>query len=191
HAASRTLGALAAARVDLSGRRSLLDVGGGSGAFSIGLCQIHPQLSATILDFPNVVPVGRRFVAQAGLEARIDFAAGDALTTEWPRGKDVVLFSYISGSVSAEGVAELYRRAHAALVPGGIALVHDFMVDDDRKGPPLTAIWALQHLVFTPGAVSLTPGFVTSTLEDAGFAEVSIHGFVPGMTRLALAHKAA
>jgi SAM-dependent methyltransferase len=189
HAASKGLGALAAAQVDLSGCRKLLDVGGGSGAVSIGLCQLHPELSSTILDFPNVVEVGRKFAAQAGLESRIDFVTGNALKTDWPGDQDVVLFSYISGSVSAEGVAELYRRAHRALVPGGIVLVHDFMVDDDRRGPPLTAIWALQHLTFTPGAVSLTTGFVTSRLEEAGFGGVSINGFVPGMTRLAQARK--
>jgi hypothetical protein len=166
HAASKGLGALAAAQVDLSGCRKLLDVGGGSGAVSIGLCQLHPELSSTILDFPNVVEVGRKFAAQAGLESRIDFVTGNALKTDWP-----------------------YRRAHRALVPGGIVLVHDFMVDDDRRGPPLTAIWALQHLTFTPGAVSLTTGFVTSRLEEAGFGGVSINGFVPGMTRLAQARK--
>jgi SAM-dependent methyltransferase len=139
HSASQMLGMMAASMVDLSERRRILDVGGGTGAFSIGLCQIHPELSATILDFPNVIEVAKEFVARAGLESRFDYVEGNALKTDWPGGQDVVLFSYVSGSVSAEGVEELYRRAARALVPGGVVLIHDFMVDDDGTGPPLTA----------------------------------------------------
>ena len=51
----------------------------------------------------------------------------------------------------------------------GSVFVHDFMVEDDRQGPPLAALWALQHAVFTPGAVSITPGALTALLEEAGF----------------------
>lgn len=189
HTASRGLGALAASKVDLADCRKLLDVGGGSGAFSIGLCQIYAQLGVTILDFPNVIEVAREFVAKEGLESRFGFVAGNALETDWPEKRDVVLLSYISGSVSEEGVAELYRGAHGALVPGGIVVIHDFMVDDDRQGPPLTAIWALQHTTFTPDAVSLTPGLVRGLLDASGFAEISVEEFVPGMTRLVHARK--
>lgn len=189
HAASVGPAMMLAAQIDLSSRRRLLDVGGGSGAFSITLCRLHPQLAATILDFPNVIGVARQRVAAAALDSQISFVAGNALATDWPDEQDTVLFSYISGSVSAEGVDELYRRAYRALVPDGLVLVHDFMVDDDRRGPPLTALWALQHVTYTPDAVSLTPGFVTRRLQEIGFVDVAAHEFIPGMTRLVQARK--
>jgi hypothetical protein len=63
------------------------------------------------------------------------------------------------------------------------------MVDDDRQGPLLPALWALQHSAFTPGGVSLTPGFVTGALVDAGLEVLDVLPFIPGMTRLALARK--
>jgi 2-hydroxy-4-(methylsulfanyl)butanoate S-methyltransferase len=191
HAASVGPALMLAAQVDLSHRRRLLDVGGGSGAFSITLCRLQPQLSATIVDFPNVIEVARRQVAAARLESQISFVAGNALKTDWPPEQDAVLFSYISGSVSAEGVEELYRRAYQALVPDGIILVHDFLVDDDRRGPPLTALWALQHATYTPDAVSLTPGFVSGLLRAIGFTEISVREHVPCMTRLVQARKPA
>ena len=189
HSASLAPALMLAALVDLSASRRLLDVGGGSGAFSITLCQQHPELRAAIVDFPNVLEVARRQVAKAGLESRIDLLPGNALDLTWPGGQDVILFSYLSGSVSAEGVAALYRQAFAALDSGGRVLVHDFMADDDLTGPPLAAMWALQHATFTPGATALTPGFVTGCLRDAGFEEVTVVDFVPGMTRLVQARR--
>lgn len=191
HEVSLPAAALLAATIDLSGCRQLLDVGGGSGAFSITLCQRYPELTATVLDFPNVVEVGRRFVAKAGLAERIGFVAGNALEVDWPGGQDAVLFSYVSGSVSAEGVGELYRHAHRALRPGGIVLVHDFMIDDDRSGPRLPALWAFQHAAFTPGGIALTPAFVTGCLRESGFEELSVAPFIPGMTRLARGRRSA
>lgn len=189
HSASLPAAGLLAALVDLADVRRLVDVGGGSGAFAITLCQAHPEMSATIIDFPNVAEVGRGFVAKAGLEDRIDFVCGNALDVEWPADVDAALFSYVSGSVSAEGVSEMYRRAHRSLRPGGIAMVHDFMVDDDRSGPPLPALWAFQHSAFTPGGVGLTPGFVSDSLREAGFVEIEVKPFIPGMTRLVLGRK--
>jgi len=191
HAASVGPAMMLATQVDFSNRRRLLDIGGGSGAFAITLCRLNPRLVTTILDFPNVIAVARQRVAAAALDSQIAFVAGNALATDWPGEQDTVLFSYVSGSVSAEGVSELYRRAYRALVPDGIVLIHDFMVDDDRSGPPLTALWALQHTTYTPGAVSLTPGFVTERLKEAGFVDATSSEFIPGMTRLLQARKPA
>ena len=92
-------------KIDLSGRRSLLDVAGGSGAFSIALGRRYPELHATILDFPNVVEVANRFIAEAGLEDRIATVGGDAIQSEWPPAQDVILMSYLLSAVG-EGRSE-------------------------------------------------------------------------------------
>jgi hypothetical protein len=68
-------------------------------------------------------------------------------------------------------------------------LVHDFLVDDDRSGPPLAALWAFQHAAFTPGGVALTPGFIRGLLQESGFEEISFEPFVPGMTKLVRARR--
>ena len=81
HAGSLGPAAVLAKRIDCTGRRNLLDVGGGSGAFTITLCQRYPALTATILDFPQTVDVAKRYVAEAGLATRVDHLAGNALHT--------------------------------------------------------------------------------------------------------------
>ena len=96
--------------------------------------------SSDRLDFPNALAVARDFTAEAGLDKRISFAEGDALKMEWPGGNDVVLMSYLFSALAPEAIAELCSRAYGALQPGGILIVHDFMVEDDGTGPPMCPV---------------------------------------------------
>ena len=176
--------------VDLAGARRLLDVAGGSGAFSITLCQEYPELRATILDFPTVEPLATRYAGEANLTERIGFLGGDALEVSWPDEQDAVLLSYLLSAVSANRFPSLLERAQGALRPGGQLLVHDFFVDDDRRGPSGAALWFVPFL-FNREAVSFTPADITRLAEAAGFIDVATRDVVPGLTRLLTAHKDA
>ena len=173
-----------AKKLDLSNANSLLDVGGGTGAFSITLCEAFPQLKATIVDFPTVVDIGKEYVAKAGLSDRVNFIPGEALKTDWPRGQDVILMSYLFSGVPGERHEELVERAYDHLAPAGRILVHDFVVSEDRKGPKLAALWQLQHTAFTPHAHSLDDGWLGNQLTAAGFTDVSVKPMIPAMTML-------
>jgi hypothetical protein len=176
--------------VDLSGACRLLDVAGGSGAFTITLCRRHPGLRGTILDFPTVVDVARGFVREAALDGRVDCVAGNAVTDDWPGPHDVVLMSYLLSGVAGPAIDLVLRRAFHALEPGGLLLVHDFMVDDDRSGPRSAALWFMT-LLFDPEAISFTTSELMLRVEAAGFGEPHVRELVPGITRLLTARKPA
>ncbi|MCA8929079.1 MAG: methyltransferase domain-containing protein, partial [Alphaproteobacteria bacterium] len=133
HAGSLGPGRTLARMVDFSGVDHLLDVAGGTGGFAIRLCQANPNLRVTILDFPNVVALGREKVAEAGLSDRIEFIGGNALESEWPSDVGAVLMSYLFSGVPGDAIPELARHAYDVTRPGGLYLVHDFMVEDDRS----------------------------------------------------------
>ncbi|WP_319775424.1 methyltransferase [Breoghania sp.] len=189
HAGSLGPGRSLARMVDLSAARKMLDVGGGTGAFSISLCKAYPELTSTVLDFPNVVKVGKDFVAAAGLSERISFQAGNALESQWPKPVDVVLMSYLFSGVPGEAIPGLVSGAMKVLNPGGHYIVHDFMVEDDRTGPKLAALWQLQHVAFNPTAKSITGGFVRQEMEKAGFVDVEVSEMIPGMTMMVRGRK--
>ncbi len=176
--------------LDLSGGKALLDVGGGTAAFDITLCKAFDDLSATVLEFPNVASLGRAYVEEAGLSDRISYREGNALEADWPEGQDVVLMSYLFSGVPGDSHDGLIEKALSVLNPGGKILIHDFIVEADRTGPSLAALWQLQHTAFTPEARSLDAGWLTDTLSDGGFTEVSIATMIPQMTMLAQAVKA-
>ncbi|WP_346891373.1 methyltransferase [uncultured Roseibium sp.] len=184
HAGSLGPGRGLAKMVDLSATRKLLDVGGGTGAFSISLCKSYPELTSTVLDFPNVAKVGEEFIAKEGLSDRITYQPGNALTDPWPETADAVLMSYLFSGVPGNTIPGLVRKAMETLTPGGRFMVHDFMVDENREGPKLAALWQLQHTAFNPEARSITSDYVSELMTAAGFVDIEVKVMIPGMTML-------
>lgn len=184
HAGSLGPARLMARRVGLSGATRFLDVGGGSGAYTLSFLQRNPALRATILDFPQTVETAKRYAAAAGMSDRVAHLEGNALTTEWPADQDVVLMSYVWSAVGGADTRILARRAVEALKPGGLVLIHDFMVDDAHDGPDFAAWYLLAAMLDNLEAECLTPGFVEGVLREAGFEVEGTEPMLDEITQL-------
>ena len=191
HAGSYGAGRAFAAHTPLNGARAMLDVGGGSGAFSIALCTDNPNLRATILDFPEVVAVARTYRDEAGLGTRIDLLAGDAVHTPWPADQDVVLLSYLLSALGDTEIDVVLVKAHESLTPGGLLIVHDFMLDDSAPGPAFAALWFLQYLAYRSDGISFTADALADRLRDHGFVPTPSEVLIPETTRTILSRKAS
>jgi hypothetical protein len=143
------------------------------------------------MDFPNVTKVGSKFVSQAGLSDRIVFLDADVLDTPWPDNQEAILMSYFLSAIPAKQISNMFKMAEQVLTQEGLLLIHDFMVDDDFTGPMLAALWALQHLLFSPETMSLNPGRLKKKLDEAGFSVLDSDALIPGMTRFLVAKKRA
>jgi len=184
HAGSLGPGRTLARKVDLSNAASLLDVGGGTGAMTISLCTEYENLHATIIDFPNVAEIGWRFISEANLVDRVRYIPGNAIEVQWPGNQGAILMSYLMSGVPGDDVQGLLQKAFEALSPGGKLMVHDFMVEEDRRGPALAALWQLQHMAFTPEARSLSVGWLTDAGKKIGFQVDNVDNLIPAMTKL-------
>jgi len=189
HAGSLGPGRTIARTIDLSAAKTLLDVGGGTGAMTIRLLEANPELTSTIIDFPNVAEIGWRFVSEAGLVDRVRYIPSNALTVEWPKGQDAILMSYLFSGIPGSEVPRLVQYAFDCLAPGGTYMVHDFMVEDDRSGPALAALWQLQHMAFTPDAHSVNAGWLKGEMAKVGYVDVRDDQTIPGLTHLVHARK--
>lgn len=189
HAGSLGPGRTLARKVDLAGAKHLLDVGGGTGAMTISLCQAYPNLHSTIIDFPNVAEIGWRFVSDADLVNRVRYIPGNAVEVAWPGNQDAILMSYLLSGVPGGAVETLIGNAYRALAPGGKLMIHDFMVEEDRSGPALAALWQLQHMAFTPEARSLSVGWLVNKGREIGFETNGGENLIPAMTKLVVLEK--
>ena len=150
----------------------LLDVGGGSGAYSIAFAQANPALTAVVFDLATVVPIAEAHVAEAGLGARVRTKVGDLRQDAFGAGHDLVLLSAICHMLGPDENRDLLRRVFAALEPGGRVAIQDHVMRDDRTAPRAGALFAVNMLVGTAQGGTFTLAEYRSWLEGAGFRDV-------------------
>src|SRR5262245_33111154 len=181
HAGSAGPAYLLAKTQDLAELRCLLDLGGGSGAFSIEIVRRH-GLSAIVVDHPAVIAVARTIVSEAGLADRIRCVAGDVVPGPWPAGADLILLSYVVSSYGSAVLRDLLARAHAYLPPGGGLIIHDFALHGDRPGPRNAALWYFTNLAISATTHPHTVAGITGAMANAAFVDVAARPHGPGIT---------
>lgn len=167
----------------------MLDVGGGPATYAIAFAQANPELRADVMDLPEVLGITRRHIDAAGLAGRISAIEGDLTRDEFGGGYDLVLVSNICHMLSSEQNLDLLSRCRNSLEPGGRVVIQDFILDEDRAGPPSAALFAINMLVATEHGSSYSERDYTEWLAEAGFADVQ-RVEMPGPTDLILAAKA-
>lgn len=188
---ARPVAPVIADALDLPDDRPLrvIDVGGCHAAYSLALADRHPRLTATIFELPAVVPHAREIIARAGLAERVTVQEGDFQREGLGRGYDVALvFGVLNGEPPA-GRPALIRKVYDCLAPGGKIVLRDFVLDDDRAGPPEAAIFALQMLLATESGGLDTRGDWTAWLAAAGFAPPQTLALPDGVGALTVADK--
>ena len=136
--------------------RSLLDVGGGSGSYTIAFLRASPAMRATLFDLPEVIPMARERLTQADVAYRVTLVAGDYNRDGLPAGHDLAFLSAIIHQNSHGENVALYRKVFQALDPGGRIVVRDYAMSTDRIDPASGALFAVNMLVNTEGGNSYT-----------------------------------
>lgn len=185
HAATYSIGMGAGRRfvrqVDLSERRKLLDLGGGSGAYSIAAAKAYPELTATVFDLPPVTVVTAEYVAEHNLSDRISTQAGDFTRDPFPENIDAVIMASNLPQYGPKLISMVIQKAFDALVPGGEMHLVGEMLDDDRSGPLDAAIWGLGETLSNSTGLAHSRADCIGYLSEAGFTEVTAQEFIPGV----------
>lgn len=150
----------------------ILDLGGGSGAYSIAFAKASPELCCEILDLPEVVPLTTEYIRAAGVCGQVSLRAGDMLTDDLGSGYDIILLNAICHMFSPEQNQNLFRRARQALAPNGRLVVQDFILNPDKAGPAHAALFSLNMLVATEGGATYNETEYTEWMRDAGLSAV-------------------
>jgi (2Fe-2S) ferredoxin/SAM-dependent methyltransferase len=155
--------------LDLRGVRRVLDVGGGSGAYTVAVLQAHPEATAELLDRPPVIRQATRYVREAGLADRVRLRPGDFLVDPLGDGFDLVLLSYVLHLNNPETNRRLLAKAFAALEPGGRLVINDYVLNREKTLPRHAALYALNMLVSTPAGTVYSHDEIAALLSDTGF----------------------
>jgi ubiquinone/menaquinone biosynthesis C-methylase UbiE len=169
--AANGVGQWLASNLDLSDRKLLLDVGGGPGTYSVILCQRFPNLRAVIWDLPRTLAIAEEVIKRFGMQGRITLQVGDWNKDEFGTGYDCLLMSNILHGPSSQAPMKL-AKAFRALESGGLLIVHDFLLNDEKTGPLPAALFNLMV-----GAYSV--GELMAIIEEAGFKDVRLVAYLP------------
>lgn len=176
------LGQALAKKLDLSGRKHLLDIGGGSGIYACALVTHHDSLRATVLDQAPVDAIARRCIAARGCSERVQVATGDMFKDALPADCDVHLFSNVLHDWGTAEAQELLKISANTLPAGGMLIIHDAFVNADKTGPLPVAEYSTLLMHSTQGkcysvgeysemlmAAGFEPGPYHDTAADRGF----------------------
>jgi SAM-dependent methyltransferase len=155
-------------------RRTLLDVGGGSGIYASTMVAAHPQLKAIVLEQPPVDRIAQIEIRKHGLEESIRVMPGDMFETPWPAGQDIVLLSNVLHDWDFPEVRALIALAAAALAPGGLLIIHEAFLDNDKSGPLPVAEYSALLMNITQGKC-YTPHEYGQILEENGLRVGPFH----------------
>jgi len=172
--------------VPMHGAKTLLDVGGGSGIYSIACLQKNPELEAIVWDRPEVLKIAAEKAAEYGVADRLTCVAGDMFKDPVPNRCDIVLFSNILHDWDVPECRILVERCAASLGPGGRMLIHDVFLDDAMDGPLPVALYSGALFFLTEGraysaaeyrewlrAAGLTPGEIVRTMVHCGVLQAT------------------
>lgn len=157
---------------NFSGIRKVLDVGGGSGCFSIALAGLRPDIYCTIMELPTICELAQRYISDAGVTAQVDTVTVDMFRQPWPKGYDAHFFANVFHDWSMETCLELARKSYEALPAGGCILLHEMLLDDSGTAPAPAVAFSLLMAMGTLGQ-QFTLAQLRGILEEAGFREVS------------------
>jgi len=191
HTVAKGLSAEIADGYDLSRFRRLLDIGGASGTYTAAFLAKNPSMTAVLFDLEAVIPIAHERLQAQGLLERVELVEGDFYKDELPKGCDLAFLSAIIHQNSPEQNVELYRKVFRALLPGGVILIRDHIMDETRTRPVAGALFALNMLVNTPGGDTYTFQEVKEGLEAAGFENVGLLRWGERMDSLVEARKPA
>jgi SAM-dependent methyltransferase len=172
------------ADIDLSGVMSTLDIGGGSGAYSMELVSKKPGIEATVFDLPNVIPITKKFIDKEGYSGKIKTHPGDYTKDDLPEGFDMVFLSAIIHSNSLEVNQNLIKNCFHSLNKNGRIIIQDWIMNSDRTQPTSGAVFAINMLVGTEAGDCFTEQEVTEMLIVAGFKNISRIEFESGLSQM-------
>ncbi len=166
-----TLGPAMAKAAPIGHRTRLLDIAGGSGVYACALVANHPKLTATVFERPPVDGIARKMIAKRGFQDRVDVAAGDMFNDPLPAGYDVHLFSNVLHDWDTDKVRPLLAASAKALPKGGLLIVHDAHLNEDKTGSAPVAAYSALLMSVTEGRCYGT-GEMRELLNEAGFIDV-------------------
>ena len=167
---------------------SLIDLGAGAGTYTAAYLDRFPEARATAVDFFDVVPLARKFLARFGERATV--LPDEISTVQGSDAFDVALLANVVHLHDARTCERLIARAARLVVPGGKLVIKDLRVDEDASGPISSLMFALNMAIYTGGGDVYRTSQLREWLLAANLTAIEEHRLASSPDSIVLvAHK--
>lgn len=147
----------------------ILDIAASHGVFGIAVAHRLPKAHIYALDWANVLEVAKENAGKQGLGDRYHLLPGSAFEVDYGTGYDAVLITNLLHHFEPAANEKMLKKALAALNPGGVVIILEFVPNDDRVSPPVPAMFSLTMLGSTPKGDAYTFAEYAAMCRNAGF----------------------
>ena len=176
-------------KVEMEPGSRALDVAAGAGTWSIPMALDNPSLHVDALDFPSILEVTKKFVAQYGLAERYGYISGNWRNVSWQKDYyNLVLLGHILHSEGAELSVKLLKRCFETMKSGGKIVVGEFITNNERNGPAMAMLFGVNMLMHTEIGCVFSEQELRTLLQSAGFENItrlSLFGVAESMVIIA------
>jgi demethylspheroidene O-methyltransferase len=155
---------------DFGTYRSILDVGGGEGAFLGAVGARYPAMRLALFDLPAVTRLATRHLQEKGMLTRSTLHSGDFTVDEIPAGHDCVTLVRILCDHDDERVLKILSNLHRHLAPGTRLVVAEAMAGT-TEGANLAAIYFSTYFAAMGSGRCRTSREIIDLLARSGFAK--------------------
>jgi ubiquinone/menaquinone biosynthesis C-methylase UbiE len=167
----------------------VLDIAAGHGMFGITIAQQYPNASVTALDWPNVLTVARENAQRAGVSERYSTLEGSAFDVDFGSGYDLILLTNFLHHFDKATCEKLLKKVHGALAEGGRTITLEFVPNEDRVTPPVSAMFSLMMLCSTPQGDAYTFSEFDRMFANAGFSRSEFHQLPPPQEQVVISYR--
>jgi 2-polyprenyl-3-methyl-5-hydroxy-6-metoxy-1,4-benzoquinol methylase len=158
-----------------SGPVSVIDIAAGHGLFGIEVAKQNPEARIVAVDWAPVLEVARANARRAGVAERFEAKPGSAFDVDYGGPHDIALLTNFLHHFDPPTCVRLLKKVRAALKPGGLVAALEFVPNEDRVSPPMSAAFSLTMLATTPAGDAYTLRELAAMYREAGFADVVGH----------------
>jgi ubiquinone/menaquinone biosynthesis C-methylase UbiE len=157
--------------IDLNGVNKVLDLGCGSGLYSMEFVKAKPSIKVHALDYPKVIKYVTENLNESGMNSSITTMSGDVYSDDIGSEYDLVFVSFLLHNYSLWDNIRLLQKVYDSLNRGGTLVIQEHIIDDDRTKPEEAVVLSLHMLINTLGGDSFTETDLWIMLKEAWFKD--------------------
>lgn len=159
-------------KFDFSNYKKMMDIGGGSGVYTIEVVKQNPHMSAIVLDLKSACQVANQYIKQSGLGGKIETKVFDFFRDDFPKDCNIAFLSHIVHQYGKETNTRLLKKIYDSLPSNSAIIISEWFLNNEKTGPTPSALLGLLMIIEHDEGRNYSYSEVSEILEDAGFTNI-------------------